>query len=118
MTSLTDVVDLKDVVFWIPAFPFFGAGVLLLAGRRLREPIGGLLATAMMALSFTTTAACFYALVRRAPEFREVVGTLFTWMQAGSFRADVQFNLDTLSVTMCLVVTGVGTLIHLYSVGY
>src|SRR5688572_22021949 len=98
-------------MFLIPAYPFAGAVVLLLAGRRLREPLGGLLATAMMGASFLTSGACLYALQQRPEEYRQAIATLFTWLPSGSFRADVQFNLDTLSVTMCLVVTGVGALI-------
>src|SRR5437667_3179881 len=109
---------MKDVMFVIPAFPLFGALVLVLSGRRLKEPHGGLLATGLMGLSFLASAVSFAALFRRPAEFRESISTLFSWIAVGSFRADVTFNFDTLSAVMCLVVTGVGTLIHFYSLGY
>ena len=51
----------------------------------------------------------------RAPSFTQ---TLFTWIPAGGFSADVGFLVDPLSITMCLFVTGIAALIHLYSIGY
>jgi NADH-quinone oxidoreductase subunit L len=72
----------------------------------------------MMAASFAVSAGCFAALLRRPEEFRQSVSTLFAWIPVGGFRADIQFNFDALSAVMCLVVTGCGTLIHLYSIGY
>src|SRR2546423_3951952 len=111
-------VPLKDAMFLIPAFPFFGAAVLLVLGRRLKEPLGGLLATGMMGLSFITTLACTWSVHRRPVSLRQGIAVLFSWIPVGNFRADIEFNFDALAAVMCLVITGVGALIHLYSVGY
>jgi NADH-quinone oxidoreductase subunit L len=68
--------------------------------------------------SFAVALLCVLSLASRPPEGRTFVQVLFPWIQAGSFLAPVGFQLDPLSSVMALVVTGVGFLIHVYSVGY
>ena len=53
-----------------------------------------------------------------APESRQITQTLFTWIAAGDFSIDLAFRLDALSAVMTLVVTGIGSLIHVYSTDY
>jgi NADH-quinone oxidoreductase subunit L len=60
----------------------------------------------------------FLGLLDRPGEDRRFLFTLFTWLPVGGFKVDIGFLVDPLSVTMILFVTGVGTLIHLYSIGY
>src|SRR3954468_8728023 len=110
--------DILDLAWLIPAFPAVGAGILLLFGKRIGEPRAGWLATLMMALSFDASLITFFALRSLAPEARANVSQGFTWIQAGTFRVDFRFLVDPLSSTMTLFVTGVGTLIHLYAIGY
>ncbi|MEO8696490.1 MAG: NADH-quinone oxidoreductase subunit L [Acidimicrobiales bacterium] len=107
-----------DAVWLIPAFPLAGFLVLVLLGRRLGEPLAGWLATGAMAGSFVATAIVFFGLTDRAGDDRFFTQTLFEWFHSGSFKVDVGFLVDPLAVTMCLFITGVGTLIHLYSIGY
>jgi NADH-quinone oxidoreductase subunit L len=107
-----------DLVWLIPALPLLGFAVLMVAGRKLGEPLAGLLATAMIGGSFVVTVAVFFGLLDRSEEERAHVQTLFEWIPAGGWQVDVGFLADPLSITMCLFITGVGTLIHLYSVGY
>ena len=107
-----------DVAWLIPAFPAFGAVVLLLFGKRIGEPKAGWLGTALIFLSFVASVIAFFALRSLSPDARSNVSQGFTWIQAGSFRVDFRFLVDPLSSTMTLFVTGVGTLIHLYSIGY
>jgi NADH-quinone oxidoreductase subunit L len=110
--------NLLDLAWVIPALPALGAVVLLLIGKRIGEPKAGWLATALMALSFVASVIAFFALRSLAPEARSNVSQGFTWIQAGNFRVDLRFLVDPLSSTMTLFVTGVGTLIHLYAIGY
>jgi NADH-quinone oxidoreductase subunit L len=110
--------DLLDVAWVIPAFPALGAVVLLLFGKRIGEPKAGWIGTAMIALSFVASVVAFFALRSLSPDARSNVSQGFTWIQAGAFRVDLRFLVDPLSSTMTLFVTGVGTLIHLYSIGY
>jgi NADH-quinone oxidoreductase subunit L len=111
-------VTVLDAVWLIPAFPLVGFLVLVLGGRLLGEPRAGWFATAMMAGSFVTTIVVYAGLLDRDPEERHFSQVLFEWIPAGRFSVDVGFLVDPLSVTMCLFITGVGTLIHLYSIGY
>jgi NADH-quinone oxidoreductase subunit L len=62
--------------------------------------------------------ATFIDLLSKSSEHRQLTETLFTWIPAGSFHVDMGFLADPLSITMCLFVTGVGALIHLYAIGY
>ncbi|MCO8125818.1 NADH-quinone oxidoreductase subunit L [Acidimicrobiia bacterium EGI L10123] len=110
--------ELLDLVWLIPALPLAGFLLLVLGGRLLGEPGAGWLATAMMAGSFGATVAVFVGLLDRPEEERVFGQTLFEWMPIGGWDIDFGFYVDPLSVAMCLFITGVGTLIHLYSVGY
>ena len=107
-----------DLVWLIPAFPLLGFLLLVVGGRKLGEPRAGWLATLLMAGSFVASVIVFLGLVANHAEERQFSQVLFTWVPAGRFSVDVGFLVDPLSITMCLFVTGVGTLIHLYSIGY
>jgi NADH-quinone oxidoreductase subunit L len=107
-----------DAVWLIPALPLLGFLVLVAFGRVLGEPKAGWLATLMMAGSFAATVVVFIGLLDREEEDRHFSQVLFEWVAAGRFSVDVGFLVDPLSMTMCLFITGVGTLIHLYSIGY
>ena len=109
---------LVDLVWLIPAFPLAGVLILMALGRRLGEPRAGWLATAMMGGSFVATLLVFIGLVGHDGDEREIVVTLFEWVPAGKLAVDIGFLADPLSITMALFVTGVGALIHLYSIGY
>ncbi|SVC13810.1 uncharacterized protein METZ01_LOCUS266664, partial [marine metagenome] len=86
--------------------------------KSVREPIAGWLATTAMAGSFLSVLIVFIGMLSEENENRQTVFTLFDWIPAGDFKVDVGFLADPLSITMCLFITGVGTLIHLYSIGY
>ena len=96
----------------------FGAGFLLLFGKRIGEPIAGWIATGLLALAFVWSCVMFAAIIQLPDEVRVNAVTLFTWLPAGQLHVDMGFYTDTLSVTWILLVTGVGSLIHLYSIGY
>ncbi len=107
-----------DAVFLIPALPLLGFLTIVVFGRRMGEPLAGWFATAMMGGSFATSLVVMFGLLDRPADERHFVQTLFDWVPAGDFNVDVGFLVDPLSVTMTLFVTGVGMLIHLYSIGY
>ncbi len=105
--------------FWILLlFPLLGAAINGIAGKRFPARLIASIGVGSVLLSFVVAATAFLELLRLAPEERAVTNTLFTWIQAGNFRADCSFLLDPLSGVMILVVTGVGFLIHVYSVEY
>ena len=107
-----------DLVWLIPAFPLLGFLTLICLRKSVREPIAGWLATTAMAGSFLSVLIVFIGMLSEENENRQTVFTLFDWIPAGDFKVDIGFLADPLSITMCLFVTGVGTLIHLYSIGY
>jgi NADH-quinone oxidoreductase subunit L len=110
--------DILDLVWLVPAFPLLGAVVLVFVGRRIGEPKAGWLATGLIGLSFAWSVVTFFALRSLAPDGRSHVRTLFTWIPAGGLQVKLGFLVDPLSVTFILFVSGVGALIHLYSIGY
>jgi NADH-quinone oxidoreductase subunit L len=107
-----------DLVWLIPALPLAGFLLILLFGRVLGEPRAGILATVMTASSFLVVVGVYFDLLSRTAEERHHVVTLFSWLPVGSLQVDVALLADPLSITMALFVTGIGSLIHLYSIGY
>ena len=107
-----------DLIWLIPALPLLGFLILVLFGRRLGDPRAGYVASALLAGSFVVTVVAFFDLLGMDAEERTHVSTLFEWLPVGSLQVDMAFLADPLSIAMCLFVTGVGTLIHVYAVGY
>jgi NADH-quinone oxidoreductase subunit L len=107
-----------ELVWLVPALPLAGFLLLVAFGRRLGDPVAGWLATTAMFASFAASVAVFVGLFDRPEEQRHYIQTIFEWVPAGALQVDVSFLADPLSVTMILFVTGVGALIHLYSIGY
>ena len=107
-----------DVIWLIPAFPLAGFVLILLFGRRLGQPGAGLLATAMVAASFVVSVGAYFDLLSRDEAERAHTEVLFSWVPVSSLHVDMAFLADPLSITMCLFVTGVGALIHLFAIGY
>jgi NADH-quinone oxidoreductase subunit L len=107
-----------DVVWLIPALPLAGFLTILVFGRRLGDPKAGYVATAVVAASFVVSLGVLFDLLGSDAEERAHVSRLFTWVPLAGKSIDLAFLADPLSLTMCLFVTGIGALIHLYAVGY
>jgi len=112
----------SDLLRWIPLLPLLGAalhGVMLGLVRR-ELPRGLVIAVSVGApvLAFLVSVLGFFQLRALPDGTIALVDDLYTWVGAGRVVAEMSFSLDALSAVMCLVVTGVGTLIHVYSVGY
>ena len=110
MTTSTSLV-------YLIALPLLGATILLLAGRR-SDKWGHLLATALSASSFGVGLYQLSQMLNRPTEERAVGQKLFSWISVGSFNVDAGLLLDQLSICFVLLITGVGTLIHIYSISY
>jgi NADH-quinone oxidoreductase subunit L len=115
--TTTEATGVLSLGWLLIAAPLFGAVVLLLGGRRT-DKWGHLLGVAMPALSFVVGLLQFITLLGRDPEDRSVSSHLYTWIPAGGLQVDVGFLLDPLSMCFVLLVTFVGTLIHVYSIDY
>ena len=99
------------------AAPLAGAALLLLGGRRL-DAIGHWLGVIASTASFVVGAVLFADMLGRDTAARPIHQHLFSWVPVNGFQADIGFQLDQLSMTFVLLISGVGSLIHLYSVGY
>lgn len=102
---------------YLIALPLFGSGLLLLVGRKA-DRWGHLLATGLSGASFVVGLIQFSQMLGRSNEQRTVTQKLFTWISVGSFKVDASLMLDQLSICFVLLITGVGTLIHIYSIAY
>lgn len=107
-----------DAAVLIPLFPLLGFATLLFFGKRIGDPLSGWLATSAMGGAFLSACVTFAGLLKLDGEERHHIQTLFTWISAGKLKVDAALLVDPLSITMVLFVTGVGTLIHLYAIGY
>ncbi|MER6138891.1 NADH-quinone oxidoreductase subunit L [Streptomyces sparsogenes] len=108
---------MENLIGLLVAAPLLGAALLLCGGRRL-DGKGHLLGTALAVASFVIGAVLFADMLGRDEHDRALHSHLFSWIPVGGFRADVAFQLDQLSMTFVLLITGVGSLIHIYSIGY
>ena len=102
---------------WLIALPLFSSAILLLIGKRANS-WGHVIATIVSASAFTIGVVEFFAMQSRASENRAVTQNLFTWISVGSFNVNASLLLDQLSICFVLLITGVGTLIHIYSIAY
>ncbi len=102
----------------VPLYPLIGCIINGFFGLRIGKNAVGLIAAGSVGLSFLTTLIIFIGLVMTPAEERVFEQVLFTWIAAGDFTAEFGFQVDPLSMTMMLFVTGVGFLIHVYSIGY
>ncbi|HZR25771.1 MAG TPA: NADH-quinone oxidoreductase subunit L [Vicinamibacterales bacterium] len=102
----------------IPLLPFVGFLVNASVGRRITRSASGAVACGAMIASFVVALASVWRLVGLEPESRAIVQPVFDWITAGDFSVNFTLRLDPLSAVMILVVTGIGSLIHIYSTAY
>src|SRR5262245_20385539 len=106
-----------SLIWVLIALPLLGAIVLLVGGRRTNR-VGPVLATSLVGVAFVIGFIQFVQMLGEPSDERAFVQTLFEWAPIGSFTVDVGFQLDPLSMAFVLLITFVGGLIHLYSIGY
>jgi NADH-quinone oxidoreductase subunit L len=102
----------------IPLFPLLGFLVNASFGRRLPKTISGGVACAVMAASFAVSAMAVWRLAGLPVAQRAIEQTVYTWIASGDFVIDLTLRVDPLSSVMILVITGIGSLIHIYSTSY
>ncbi len=107
----------SSALVYLIALPLAGALILLLAGRRA-DKWGHLLGTAMSGSAFLLGLIQLSQMLGRPSEQRGVGQKLFEWISVGSFNVQAGLLLDQLSICFVLLITGVGTLIHIYSISY
>ena len=102
----------------IPLLPFIGFLLNVGFGSRVNRRASGAVACGAMIASFVVSAAAVWRLVGLEPESRAIVQSVYTWITSGDLNVPFTLRLDPLSAVMILVVTGIGSLIHVYSTAY
>src|SRR5512133_2213158 len=102
----------------IPLLPLVGFLANVAFGRRLSTTVSAMIACAAIGASFVVSVAAVWSLVQRAPEARMIEQSVWDWIASGDLDVPFAFRLDPLSAVMILVVSGIGFLIHVYSVAY
>ena len=107
----------SSLLVYLIAIPLASSSLLMLLGRKA-DKWGHVLGTLASATSFALGASLFFQMLGRPAEERAVTQKIFEWIHVGSFQVDAGLLLDQLSVSFVLLITGVGTLIHIYSIAY
>jgi NADH-quinone oxidoreductase subunit L len=111
------VTDLTDFTWLLVVLPAAGAAILLLGGRRT-DRWGHLLGCTAAVASFGVGLTLLAAMLGQSSDDRTIGQTLFSWVPVGGLHVDFGLQLDQLSICFVLLITGVGSLIHIYSIGY
>ncbi|MDO8433610.1 MAG: NADH-quinone oxidoreductase subunit L [Candidatus Binatus sp.] len=102
--------------------PLIGAAINFLAGKWIQKNFGktaiAIVGCGVVILAFAIAVTGFFRLIAMPPENRFLLDDLWTWFHVGGLDLHIAFWLDPLSLVMTLVITGVGGLIHIYSIGY
>ncbi|MBL0744883.1 NADH-quinone oxidoreductase subunit L [Chryseolinea lacunae] len=102
----------------IPVLPLLGFLIIALSGRRLGHGAASFVACGVVFLAFIFAIVAFTQLISMPEDHRYFSVLVFDWIHTAGFSADISFLVDPLSGFMLLIITGVGFLIHLYSIGY
>jgi NADH-quinone oxidoreductase subunit L len=114
MVATASTVATSELLRWIPLIPLAASVINVFLGERLGKKTAGNLACGAVGVSFALALYVFWQLPATG-SFRDVV---YTWIESGAFKVNLAFQVDALSAVMLLVVTGIGFLIHVYSLGY
>ncbi len=110
-----------NMVWLVPILPLIGAflnGGYSFSGKKLVRPLVHTIACGAILGSFLVTLLTFIHFLGLPSEERSVTVTLFSWLNLTNVKADVAFLIDPLSLVMMMIITGVGSVIHIYSIGY
>lgn len=107
-------------IYLVPLFPLIGFLIVGLFGKKYlkSETLIGTIASSAIGLSFIVACAAFFQLIGENPEQRSHIVPVFTWIQTGALNINIAYQVDQLSIIYTLIITGIGTLIHIYSAGY
>ncbi|MDQ3019163.1 MAG: NADH-quinone oxidoreductase subunit L [Bacteroidota bacterium] len=105
--------------YLVTLLPLAGFLINGLFGKKLKnEKLIGTISTLAVFIPFLIGAAMFFELLSMEPDSRKIVISFYNWITAGNFSVNYTYMIDPLSISLVLIVTGIGSLIHLYSIGY
>jgi NADH-quinone oxidoreductase subunit L len=106
------------ILILIPALPFLSFLILALFGHKLTRRVAGIIGAGSIGVITVLTIIAAFGLFNSLPEVKSYSVKVWEWIYAGDLKADISFTLDSLSLVFCFVITFVGFLIHLYSIGF
>jgi NADH-quinone oxidoreductase subunit L len=112
------MVSTDILVGLVPLLPLLGFLIVALNVRKLSHGVTSFVACGSVLLSFLVSVVLFTNLLSAPEDSRSITVTIFNWISAGNFSASISFLVDPLSSLFLLIITGVGFLIHVYSIGY
>ena len=107
-----------ELVWLIPIFPLIGFLINGLFGRRFSEKTIGWIGAGSVGASFVVAVSIFFEILKLGPGNRSVEKIVYSWIWSGDLNVPIGFLVDPLSLIMIMVVSGVGCIIHVYSIGY
>ncbi len=107
---------MKELIWLVPLLPLTGFLIVSLGKSYLSKSLSGIIASTMVLGSFLLALGVFFEI--SGSKEKSFTLNLFEWIAAGDFKVNIAFLIDPLSSIMLLIITGVGFLIHLYSMGY
>lgn len=113
---MVEQVPYINIAWLVPALPLLGFLITGIGYKRLKHNQAGIIASTMVVLSFLVSVALYFVLQSAGKDSATV--TLFNWIVIGNMNIPFALLIDHLSLTMMLIITGVGALIHIYSIGY
>jgi NADH-quinone oxidoreductase subunit L len=109
---------MSTLIALIPAIPFLSFLILALFGHKLTRKIAGIIGAGSIGISAVLTCIIAVTFLKSLPEVKSYSVHVWDWINAGNLKVDISFTLDSLSLVFCFVITFVGFLIHLYSIGF
>jgi NADH-quinone oxidoreductase subunit L len=110
---------MESYIYLLTLLPFIGFLINGILGKKLgNEKLIGTISTLAVLVPFVIALSTLMELIAMPQDSRTIFIKYYEWITAGSFTASISYLIDPLSITMVLIVTGVGTLIHIYSIGY
>ncbi len=110
--------NMFELIKIVPLLPLIGFITLGLLGTRIKkESVIGMIATGTVLSSFIIAVTIFLNILGNPME-KPVIVPVFTWISAGDFNLNISYQVDQLSILFTLIITGIGSLIHIYSIGY
>jgi NADH-quinone oxidoreductase subunit L len=106
------------IIALIPALPFLSFLILALFGHKLSRKIAGIIGAGSIGIISVLTFIIAIGFFKSLPEVKSYSVNVWEWINAGNLKVDISFSLDALSLVFCFVITFVGFLIHIYSIGF
>ena len=109
---------MSTLIALIPAIPFLSFLILALFGHKLTRKIAGIIGAGSIGITAVLTCIIAVIFLKSLPEVKSYSVHVWDWINAGNLKVEISFSLDSLSLVFCFVITFVGFLIHLYSIGF